>query len=108
MSFDYHSPKWRRLRASVLAAAGYQCQHARRYGRIEQATVVHHIWPAEDYPQWAWCRWNLIALSNEAHEAMHNRITGELSATGEALRRRTIPPVSAPRKAPSGDRGGQA
>lgn len=98
MAFDYKSARWRRVRDSVLRAAGYRCQYFRRYGKHVEADRVHHIWPAEDYPQWAWCRWNLIALSNEAHEAMHNRITGELSATGEALRRRTIPPVSAPRR----------
>ena len=92
--FDYKSPRWRRLRESVLRAAGYQCQWAKRYGRRVQAQHVHHIWPAEDWPEYAWCRWNLIALSQEAHNAMHDRATGKLSAAGESLRRRTIPPGS--------------
>ena len=90
--FDYKSGRWLRLRASVLRAAGYRCQWAKRYGKRAEATHVHHIWPAEDYPQFAWCRWNLIALSQEAHNAMHDRSTGKLSAAGESLRRRTIPP----------------
>ena len=62
------------------------------YGKRVEACHVHHIWPAEDYPQFAWCRWNLIALSQEAHNMMHDRRTGKLSAIGEALRRRTPPP----------------
>lgn len=91
-SFDYNSPRWRRLRAAVLRAAGYRCQWSRRFGRHVQATHVHHIWPAEDWPQYAYEPWNLIALSLEAHNAMHDRWTGKLSATGESLRRRTKPP----------------
>lgn len=53
---------------------------------------MHHIWPAEDFPEYAWARWNLIALSLEAHNAMHDRTTGKLSPIGEALRRKTVPP----------------
>ena len=96
MGFDYTSPRWIRLRASVLRKAEYRCQYARRYGRREEASHVHHIWPAEDYPQFAWCRWNLIALSQASHNMMHDRTTGRLTAAGEALRRRTIPPGSSP------------
>ena len=91
MGFDYTCPKWRRLRARVLREAGYRCQNAKRFGKRVEATHVHHIWPAEDYPEYAWERWNLIALSQEAHNAMHDRASGRLSAAGEALRRRTRP-----------------
>lgn len=96
MSFDYSrkNKRWRRLRERVLREAGYRCQWARRYGKRVEATHVHHIWPAEDYPEYAYERWNLIALSLEAHDAMHDRLSGKLSPTGEALRRRTIPPGS--------------
>ena len=93
--FDYKSRRWLRLRESVLREAGYRCQYARRFGKNVQASHVHHIWPAEDYPEFAWCRWNLIALSQEGHNAMHDRQSGKLSAVGEQLRRRTIPPSSA-------------
>lgn len=99
--FDYRSPRWARLRASVLREAGYRCQWSKRYGRIAQASHVHHIWPAEDFPEYAWCRWNLIALSQEAHNAMHDRTTGKLTAAGESLRRRTIPPRPGPAEGPS-------
>ena len=92
MSFDYKSNRWHRLRERVLREAGYRCQYARRYGKRVQANTVHHIWPAEDYPEYALERSNLIALSNEAHNRMHDRATGRLTETGEQLRRRTIPP----------------
>lgn len=96
MGFDYNSPRWLRLRASVLRDVIRRdgaplCQYSKRFGRRVEATHVHHIWPAEDYPQYAWQKWNLIALSQEAHNAMHDRRTGKLSAIGEQLRRRTIP-----------------
>lgn len=98
-AFDYNSPRWRRLRASVLRDVIQRdgapiCQYLKRYGRRVEATHVHHIWPAEDYPEYAWERWNLIALSTEAHNMMHDRSTGKLTAVGERLRRRTIPPSS--------------
>jgi len=91
MGFDYHAPRWKRLRWAVLTAAGYRCQYFRRFGKIVEADRVHHIWPVEQYPEYAWQRWNLIALSLEAHRRMH-KPDGTLSAEGEALRRRTIPP----------------
>ena len=91
--FDYTSPRWRRLRERVLRKAGYRCQWAKRYGRREQATTAPHIWPAEDFPEFAWCEWNLIALSQASHNAMHDRTTGKLTEFGEQLRRRTIPPT---------------
>ena len=94
MSFDYKSRRWVRLRESVLRAAGYRCQYAKRFGRREQATVAHHIYPAEDYPEYQWQPWNLIALSQASHNMMHDRASGALTEIGEQLRRRTIPPTS--------------
>ena len=97
--FDYNSRRWKKLRAAVLREAISKdgapiCQYLKRFGRRVEATHVHHIWPAEDFPQYAFERWNLIALSTEAHNMMHDRSTGKLTAVGERLRRRTIPPSS--------------
>ncbi|NCB51356.1 MAG: HNH endonuclease [Clostridia bacterium] len=89
----YHAPRWRNhVRPLILRRDKYRCQEARRYGKIVEATVVHHIWPAEDYPEYAWCDWNLVALSLSNHRAMHNE-DGSLSPLGEAWRRRTTPPL---------------
>lgn len=88
----YESRRWRvYVRPRILRRDGYRCREARRYGRNVEATVVHHIWPAEDWPEYAWADWNLLSLSAEAHRAMHND-DGSLSALGESWRRRTIPP----------------
>lgn len=94
--FDYNSARWLRLRERVLREAGYRCQYMRRFGKRVEARMVHHIWPAEDFPEYAWARWNLIALSQEAHNMMHDRTTGKLTRIGEDLRRRTIPPSPSP------------
>lgn len=89
---NYKSAKWRKLRDRVLRRDKYLCRENARYGRMVPAATVHHIWPAGQYPEYAWCEWNLIALSTAAHNAMHDRETNELTELGETWRRRTIPP----------------
>lgn len=92
--FDYSrgNKRWRRLRERALRRDGYQCREAKRYGVAEPAEVVHHIWPAEEYPEYAYCLWNLISLSAANHNRMHDRTTGKLTTLGESWRRRTRPP----------------
>ena len=75
----YKSPRWEKLRCAILRRDGYRCREAARYGLSVEATTVHHVWPVEDYPQWAWQPWNLIALSQLNHNAMHDRVTGKLT-----------------------------
>ena len=91
---DYKSARWKALRRRVLSRDKYLCRESRRYGRLVEATTVHHIWPADKYPEYAWCEWNLISLSSREHNAMHDRHTGDLTELGEYWRRRTIPPFS--------------
>lgn len=93
--FDYsrNNKRWRHLRQQILRRDGYRCQEAARFGRNVEADVVHHIWPAEDFPEYAYSAWNLISLSQAAHNAMHDRDTGQLTAQGERWRRRTNPPT---------------
>lgn len=47
-----------------------------------------------EYPEYAYCDWNLISLSQKAHDMMHDRTTNKLTALGEELKRKTIPPTS--------------
>lgn len=89
--FDYHSRRWLRVREQALKTYGYKCQESLRYGLIRQADVVHHIWPVEDFPEYAWESWNHLPLTRENHDRMHNRITGRLTPLGEAWRRRCPP-----------------
>ena len=56
-----------------------------------EATTAHHVWPVEHYPEYQWCEWNLIALSSEEHNAMHDRDTRELTEKGEYWRLKITP-----------------
>mgnify|MGYP002230443507 CR=1 FL=1 len=68
-----------RLRRSILRRDGYRCREWARYGKAVEATTVHHVWPAEEYPEYAWAPWNLVSLSGDRHDAMHDRRTGRLT-----------------------------
>ena len=88
---NYGSQKWKRKREHILKLDGYKDRVAARYGRTIEATIVHHIYPAELYPEYAYCDWNLISVSMSTHNALENRQTGELTAEGIKLQKRTIP-----------------
>ena len=97
MAFDYSraNHRWRRLRDRVLREQRW-CQEEKRYGVLKPAEIVHHVWPVEDYPEYAYCRWNLIALTKANHGKMHDRDTRKLTALGEYWCRRVPPPPSPP------------
>lgn len=96
-SFDYSraNKRWRRLRLQALRRDGFRCREAARYGRAVEAEVVHHIWPAEEWPEYAYELWNLVSLSAAAHDAMHDRITQKLTPLGQRWKNATPPPRSA-------------
>ena len=85
----YHTKKWDRIRRAVLARDGYQCQVAKRYGKTREATIVHHIFPREQYPEYQWKPWNLVAVSAVAHNILHDRDTHALTRYGEELLKET-------------------
>lgn len=97
-SFDYSSSnkRWQALRKRVLIRDKFFCREAKRYGKRVEATHVHHVWPAEDFPEYAYCEWNCLSLSGEAHDKMHDRKTRKLTALGEYWRRKTSPPTPSP------------
>jgi len=88
----YNDPRWERKRAAVLRRDEYLCRECRRYGKSIQANTVHHIYPAEDYPDWWLESWNLISLCEACHNRMHLRGTNELSALGKQWQERISPP----------------
>ena len=97
----YDTKRWRALRQRILKRDKYCCQYFTRYGRHVDATTVHHIFPVEQYPQWAFESWNLISLSTEAHNKMHDRETHELTDEGYKLQdrlRRKLGSIPPPRK----------
>jgi 5-methylcytosine-specific restriction endonuclease McrA len=67
----YGTEKWKRKRAAILARDKYQCQICKRYGRMRQATEVHHIVHLEDDPSRALDSSNLISLCRACHAAQH-------------------------------------
>ena len=85
LSDFYHSKRWDRLRRAVLARDGYKCQVSKRYGRNVPANTVHHIFPRDEYPEYQWEDWNLISVSHETHNELHDRSTGELTDKGKEL-----------------------
>lgn len=88
-NMNYKSKRWRRKRESILRRDGYQCQISLRYGKRVEADTVHHILPADKFPEYEWEDWNLISLSKEVHNKMHHRDTQELTAEGRKLMERT-------------------
>lgn len=91
MSADkfYKSARWKRTRAAILKRDGYMCQVSARYGKHVPADTVHHIFPRDKYPQYAYAGWNLLAVSGKVHDELHDRTTGELTKKGKELMRRT-------------------
>ena len=87
----YKSKRWIEMAGRAMRRDGYKCQLSARYGKNVPAEVVHHIYPVDEYPEYAYCMWNLISLSRAAHNKLHDRKTGELTEEGRALMRRTKP-----------------
>ena len=89
--FDYKGKRWRDIAARAMRRDGYMCQLSKRYGKQVTAELVHHIYPVDEYPEYAYCLWNLISLSRAAHNTLHDRNTDKLTDEGIALMRRTKP-----------------
>jgi len=84
----YKSKRWQHKRTSVLRRDEYMCQESKRYGKSEPATTIHHIYPLEFYSELALVDWNLISLCDKQHNAMHDRVTHELTELGKQWQER--------------------
>lgn len=84
VAFDYTGRRWERKRQAILRRDGYMCRECRRYGRARAATIVHHVKPADEYPELAWDDDNLVSLC----QACHNRAHPEKSRAATAGRLR--------------------
>lgn len=96
--FDYHNQKWKKKRERILRLDGYKDRVAAMYGRTMEANTVHHIYPADAYPEYAWCEWNLISVSQASHNKLENRTTRELTRLGRQLMENTKPGIDWRRK----------
>ena len=86
---ELKSVKWERLRRSVLARDGYLDQEAKRYGKRIEAEHVHHIFPREYFPEYTYEPWNLISVSLQTHNKLHDRDSHRLTKKGVDLLLRT-------------------
>lgn len=85
MSFNYKLNRWRHKREMILRRDSYLCQRCKRFGRMTQASHVHHIYPVEDFPDIAFEGWNLTSLCNACHDLMHVRSSHQLTDEGRRL-----------------------
>lgn len=76
-------PTWKKKRQLILRRDGYICQWSKRYGRTVAGSIVHHIFPREEFPQYALCNWNLITVCADGHAALENN--GALTDDGIRL-----------------------
>lgn len=92
-TMNYQTTRWKKKRARILRLDRYVDRYQKRYGRTVEATTVHHIYPAKEYPEYEWADWNLISVSQETHNKLEDRTSGRLTKAGEDLKRRTKPGV---------------
>lgn len=81
--------RWEKLRAWILRRDMFLDQEALRYGRRIDGNHVHHIFPREYFPEYAWEPWNLITVSQATHNKLHDRTGHKLSEKGWDLLIRT-------------------
>ncbi|MDO4922738.1 MAG: HNH endonuclease signature motif containing protein [Peptococcaceae bacterium] len=74
---NYKEGRWQRLREQALARDHYECQWCAVKGKAVKATTVHHIMPADKYPDKAYELNNLVSLCRSCHEAHHGRAAGQ-------------------------------
>lgn len=84
----YKTKAWKKLRAAVLRRDGYKSKLAARCGKNIEADTVHHVLPVEFFPEYRLKEWNLISLTREEHNRLHDRDTHGLTEEGLALARR--------------------
>lgn len=86
---DYKGKRWEKKREIILQRDGYWCKDCSRYGRHQEASTVHHIFPVEFFPELAFENWNLISLCGGCHNEMHDRESHRLTDKGWELLQRT-------------------
>jgi len=98
----YKSKQWKKKREAILRRDEYLCQECKRYGKTTPATVVHHIFPLEKYPELRLNDKNLISLCYRCHEQMHNKMTDELTEKGKQWAEKVSPLLFDDRNCPGG------
>lgn len=79
----YLTKKWKMKRKAILKRDEYKCRECSRFGKVEEATTVHHVHPLKIRPELKLDERNLISLCEGCHEKMHNKFNEELSKLGK-------------------------
>lgn len=82
---NYKETKWIKKREVILKRDSYLCRECKRYGKTTPANTVHHIKPAEDYPELRYVNKNLYSCCSKCHNSFHDRITNALTDKGLQL-----------------------
>lgn len=82
----YQGEKWKRIRARILRRDKYQCQLCRRYGRMREATEVHHIIHLDEDLSKAYDAKNLISLCHACHNLQHPEKTKSINGARERFK----------------------
>lgn len=82
---NYKDTKWIKKRAKILRRDSYECRECKRYGKTTEATIVHHIKPADDYLELRYDSNNLYSCCNSCHNSFHDRNTNRLTVKGIEL-----------------------
>lgn len=82
---DYGSKRWQEKRRKILRRDGWVDQVYLPQGIRIEANTVHHILPAEDYPEYQWADWNLISINTKTHREVHEPYTKALTPLGRSL-----------------------
>jgi len=80
----YRSSAWKHKRVAILKRDKYQCRECRRYGRITEATTVHHIKHLDDCPELALTDSNLVSLCAVCHDKAHPEKAAARNKAGTA------------------------
>lgn len=81
----YKERRWLEKRRHILNRDRHMDKYLYRYGKFKSADLVHHIFPKDDFPEYQWEDWNLISVSRETHNLLHDRNTNNLTEKGEEL-----------------------
>ena len=79
--------RWKMKRANILRRDKFIDQYLlKTKGIMRDADTVHHIFPRDKYPQYAYEDWNLISLGSYTHShVIHNAHNGALTREGKRL-----------------------
>lgn len=91
MAGFHDKTRWRKRSKAIQSRDGFLDMVALRfYGIRQEADMVHHIYPVDDYPEYAYAEWNLISTSRKMHNKLHYD-DGSLTPLGMSLMESVTP-----------------